>query len=70
MNDLYKVIGISKQAVYNYERRQLVLEDKLQDLIIETEQLKAEHPGCGVEKMYYTLSPDFIGRDRFVEIFM
>ncbi len=70
MNDLYKTIGISKQAVHNYRRRQLIFEDKLQYLIIEADQLKAAHPGCGVEKMYYTLSPDFIGRDRFIEIFM
>ncbi|MGM0934980.1 MAG: DDE-type integrase/transposase/recombinase, partial [Bacteroidota bacterium] len=28
------------------------------------------HPGCGVEKMYYTLKPGFIGRDRFVETFI
>ncbi|MGM0934981.1 MAG: DDE-type integrase/transposase/recombinase, partial [Bacteroidota bacterium] len=28
------------------------------------------HPGCGVEKMYHILRPDFIGRDRFVETFM
>ncbi len=70
MNDLYKVIGISKQAVHHYRQRQLIFEEKLQHLIVEAEQLKAAHPGCGVEKMYYTLSPDFIGRDRFIEIFM
>ena len=38
--------------------------------MLEAEELRAEHPGCGVEKMYDTLLPDFIGRDRFVDIFM
>ena len=38
--------------------------------MVEVDELRAEHPGCGVEKMYYTLKPNFIGRDRFVEHFM
>jgi len=38
--------------------------------VLEAEELRAEHPGCGVEKMYDTLLPPFIGRDRFVDIFM
>lgn len=32
--------------------------------------MRSEHPGCGVEKMYNTLNPGFIGRDKFVDIFM
>lgn len=32
--------------------------------------MRTEHPGCGVEKMYYTLQPNFLGRDRFIELFM
>ena len=32
--------------------------------------LRKAHPGCGVEKMYYTLQPDFMGRDKFIETFM
>ncbi len=38
--------------------------------MVEAEELREEHPGCGVEKMYNTLKPDFIGRDRFVDLFM
>jgi transposase InsO family protein len=70
MNSLYKVIGISKQAVHQYALREALFEEKLRVLLREAEELRAEHPGCGVEKMYYTLSPDFIGRDRFIELFM
>lgn len=37
---------------------------------LDVDQLREEHPGCGVEKMYYILKPDFIGRDKFIEEFM
>ena len=70
MNQLYRTIGISKQAVYQYAERQATFNKKVAHLVMEADQLREEHPGCGVEKMYYTLRPDFIGRDRFVETFM
>lgn len=70
MNQLYYSIGISKQAVHQYANRQSVFDDQLMQLMEEADELRKEHPGCGVEKMYNTLKPDFIGRDRFVETFM
>jgi transposase InsO family protein len=70
MNQLYTTLGISKQAVHQYARRKTVFNQKVSNLMLEADYLRAEHPGCGVEKMYYTLRPDFIGRDRFVETFM
>ena len=70
LNTLYKTVGISKQAVYQYQKRQEVFDDKLLQLLTEADELRSEHPGCGVEKMYYSLAPDFIGRDRFVQIMM
>ena len=70
MNQLYEGIGISKQAVHQYARRQALFDHRLLALICEADDIRRDHPGCGVEKMYYTLKPDFIGRDRFVEIFM
>ena len=70
MNRLYGVVGITKQAVWEYEQRQRAFEDKMQQLLILVDELREEHPGCGVEKMYWTLKPDFIGRDRFVDALM
>ena len=70
MNSLYHVVGISKQAVYKYALLEKEKEQKLMMLLTEAEELRKEHPGCGVEKMYYTLKPDFLGRDKFIEIFM
>lgn len=70
MNSLYKSIGISKQAVHRHYRRQLIFDEKIETLLMEAQELRGEHPGCGVEKMYHTLQPDFIGRDRFISLFM
>ena len=69
-NELYNSIGISKQAVYQYQNRQDTFDKKMLQLVVEADELRKEHPGCGVEKMYYTLSPDFIGRDRFIDTMM
>ena len=70
MNQLYGCVGITKQGVYQYAKRQAIFDQKLENLVVEADELRAEHPGCGVKKMYNTLKPDFIGRDRFVEAFM
>ncbi len=70
MNQLYEGVGISKQAVHQYARRQTVFDHRLMELMSEADDIRRDHPGCGVEKMYNTLKPDFIGRDRFVETFM
>ena len=57
MNKLYKTIGVSKQAVYQYAKRQHIFDNKLSNLMTEAEELRDEHPGCGVEKMYDALKP-------------
>ena len=67
---LYRVIGISKQAVSQATSRQHQFDEKLKWLIPKADAIRREHPGCGVEKMYYTLKPDFMGRDRFIDVFM
>jgi hypothetical protein len=70
MNKLYQTIGISKQAVHQYVKRQDIFDEKLVQLLMEADELREDHPGCGVEKMYNSLAPDFIGRDRFVDTMM
>lgn len=70
MNHLYKYVGITRQAIAQYSKRQQAFDNKVLCLLAEAEELRKEHPGCGVEKIYYTLKPDFIGRDRFIELFM
>jgi hypothetical protein len=67
---LYAVVGISKQAVYQYQRRQLIFDLRIAEMVAEAESVRMAHPGCGVEKLYYVLKPDFIGRDKFIDIMM
>lgn len=64
------MLGISKQAVSQYGLRQQRLDAQMLELIAEAEALRKQHPGCGVEKMYYQLKPAFIGRDKFIEMMM
>ena len=70
MSQLHKYVGITRQAIDQYCKRQDAFDNKVLCLLSEVEELRKEHPGCGVEKMYYSLNPDFIGRDRFIELFM
>lgn len=70
LNALYRSIGVSKQSVHQSLRRQLCFDKELEDLVDQADLLKKEHPGCGVEKMYCTLKPKLMGRDKFCEIFL
>lgn len=53
-----------------HSHRQAAFDLQLPGLLKQAEKLRLQHPGCGVEKMYYLLKPDFIGRDRFIELMM
>lgn len=70
LNELYRTVGVSKQSVQQARKRQKSFELELAGLIVLADKLKEEHPGCGVEKMYYTLKPEWMGRDKFCEIFL
>jgi putative transposase len=67
---MYRALGVSKQAVHQQSARQSRFDAQLLELIADAEALRQQHPGCGVEKMYYKLKPSFVGRDRFIEIMM
>ncbi len=70
MNQLYQIVGISKQAVHQYDTRQSEFDQKVEQLVKQVELIREAHPGCGVEKMYYMLQPGFMGRDKFIATFM
>lgn len=70
MRLVLQTAGITRQAVHKHLKREAAFQEKLSGLIQEADLLRAEHPGCGVEKMYHTLRPDFIGRDKFIDLFM
>ena len=58
MNQLYKYVGISRQAIDQYCKRQDAFDNKVICLLSEVEDLRKEHPGCGIEKMYFSLNPE------------
>ena len=64
------MIGVSKQAVYQSRERQRSFNIELDDLVGQVDIIRKEHPGCGLEKLYDTLKPQTMGRDKFCEIFM
>lgn len=70
LNELYRMLNISKQAVHQQMQRDEIMAQKQERLLENVDHLRSMHPGCGVEKMYYMLQPDWIGRDRFIEFLM
>jgi putative transposase len=70
MQDLYQIAGISRQAAHKHNSYIMMQRTNLNSLILEVDLLRAEHPGCGVEKMYDTLKPSWIGRDKFIDVFI
>jgi putative transposase len=70
LNWLYRIVGVSRQAVQQSRKRQEDFDRELEELVKLADLIKSDHPGCGVEKMYYTLRPKFMGRDKFCEIFL
>lgn len=70
LNELYRAVGVSRQAVHQAKKRQNAFDQELSELVVLADLIKEEHPGCGVEKMYYSLTPKFMGRDKFCEIFL
>lgn len=70
MNELYRSLGITKQAVSQALIRQTKFDSELEEMVKEVDLIREQHPGCGVEKLYRTLKPKCMGRDKFCEIFM
>jgi transposase InsO family protein len=66
---LYQVAGVSKQAYFQYTQRKERFDQQLYEVLVQVDALRAAHPGCGLDKMYWTLKPEWLGRDRFIEIF-
>ncbi len=50
MSKIYNIAGVSKQSVHQYNKRQVIFEDRLYKLMVEADLLRSEHPGCGLEK--------------------
>jgi putative transposase len=69
MNQIYQMAGISKQAYHQQIARQEHKILLLADLVEQVDTIRGEHPGCGLEKLYRSLRPHWIGRDNFILTF-
>jgi hypothetical protein len=69
LNSLYKAAAISKQAVWQHFQREQATLELIDDLIDQVDERRSEHPGEGLEKLYWQLKPEGIGRDKFCRIF-
>ncbi|MFD1002643.1 IS3 family transposase [Ohtaekwangia kribbensis] len=70
MNSVYCISGVSKQAVHKHNRAYIDYSDRLQELITQVDEIRSIHPGCGLEKLYDSLCPPWLGRDKFISVFM
>jgi putative transposase len=70
MNRVYGISGVSKQAVHQYNKDQADWAHRVFELQILIDEVRAIHPGCGLEKLYDTLKPSWLGRDKFIAVFM
>ena len=68
LNSLYRAADISKQAVRQHFQREQAQLELIDELINRVDERRSEHPGEGLEKLYWQLQPDGIGRDKFCAI--
>lgn len=69
LNALYRVAGISKQAVWEHFQREHEALAMIRRVMVLVDERRAEHPGAGLEKLYWQIRPDGMGRDKFCHIF-
>lgn len=69
LNKLYAAAGVTKQAVWEHFRREQATLEMIRGLIPRVDERREQHPGEGLEKLYWQLAPEGIGRDKFCGIF-
>jgi transposase InsO family protein len=65
MNELYRVIGTSKQAFHQYLDKQMFVMEEQQQLLPVINQIRADHPRLSVRRIYIMVCPQSMGRDKF-----
>lgn len=65
LNQLYKSLKTSKQAVHTMLNLRKKHRDEIAQLARYIEDIRADHPTMGLRDMYYKIMPDFMGRDKF-----
>lgn len=65
LNQLYRAIGISKQALHQRLDRELKEQSYQHQLLFLIHELRENHPTMGARDMYFLLKPIWMGRDKF-----
>lgn len=69
MNRIYQLAGLTKQAYHKHRLKRKYDQDRVEQLRQRVEMERRDHGGAGLEKIYYRLNPDWLGRDKFVKLF-
>lgn len=69
LNALYEVIGITRQGVWDHYRREAAELELIARTLGLVDQRREQHPGEGLQKMYWKIKPQGMGRDKFCRIF-
>lgn len=69
MKSLFNLVGISKQAFFNYLKRDSEKENIALLYIVAIEELRAIHPAMGAKKMYTLIPHKLMGRDKFINLY-
>jgi putative transposase len=70
MNDIYAMIGITKQGFYRRLLREKAFENKKEKILEIATQIRVDHKKMGCRKLYHEIAPYGIGRDRTEKILL
>jgi len=65
MNEVYRVLGTSKQNFHQGVDRLLMQQMEREQLLVILYQVRKDHPKMSCRDMYRMIRPQYMGRDRF-----
>lgn len=68
MNDLFAIVGISKQAHAQALKAKKKGNSKKESILAQSRAMRRDHPRMGLRKLYARIKPDAIGRDAFIAL--
>lgn len=67
MKELFKTLGISKQAFHQYLNRDMLKMEEQNQLLPIIDKVRGDHPRMGAREMYFLIQPQTMGRDQFMD---
>lgn len=65
MNELYRTMGLTKQAFHQRLDRYLEMQDEQQQLLKVINDIRVDHPKLSSRQIYFMIEPKCMGRDKF-----